>query len=136
MEVKPSVLDDRKTHFAWLRTRLALERTLMAWLRTGTAMIGFGFTIFTFFHTLAGMKDLELPWLPAAVSQALIAAGTACTVIALIEYHRMLHYLWSHEFRDVAGMGERPGWSPISALAILLCVIGLVTFTSIAVRAW
>ena len=28
-------------HFAWIRTRLAIERTLMAWVRTSTALIGF-----------------------------------------------------------------------------------------------
>jgi putative membrane protein len=39
-------------HFAWLRTRLALERTLMAWVRTGSSLIGFGFTIVTFFDRL------------------------------------------------------------------------------------
>jgi len=37
-------------HFAWLRTRLALERTAMAWIRTSIALIGFGFTIVHFFE--------------------------------------------------------------------------------------
>ena len=37
---------DVPTHFAWLRTRMSIERTLMSWLRTATALIGFGFTIF------------------------------------------------------------------------------------------
>jgi len=36
------------SHFGWLRTRLALERTLMAWVRTGVSLIGFGFTIVQF----------------------------------------------------------------------------------------
>ena len=30
---------DAGTHFAWLRTRMALDRTLMAGIRTGTALI-------------------------------------------------------------------------------------------------
>ena len=38
-EVRASASD----HFAWIRTRLALERTIMAWLRTAVALIGFGF---------------------------------------------------------------------------------------------
>jgi hypothetical protein len=33
------------SHFAWVRTRLALERTIMSWLRTAVALIGFGFAI-------------------------------------------------------------------------------------------
>ena len=36
------------SHFAWLRTRLAVERTMMAYMRTAVALIGFGFTIFQF----------------------------------------------------------------------------------------
>ena len=40
-EVRAAAAD----HFAWLRTRLALERTIMAWLRTAVALIGFGFAI-------------------------------------------------------------------------------------------
>src|SRR5207344_2174794 len=35
---------------AWLQARLALERTLLAWVRTAAALIGFGFTIFHFFE--------------------------------------------------------------------------------------
>ena len=32
-----------ESHFAWLRTRLAVERTMMAYLRTAVSLIGFGF---------------------------------------------------------------------------------------------
>ena len=39
-----------ETHFSWLRTRLSIERTLMSWVRTATALIGFGFTIVQFFE--------------------------------------------------------------------------------------
>jgi putative membrane protein len=42
------VKGDAPTHFAWLRTRMSMERTLMSWVRTATALIGFGFTIFQF----------------------------------------------------------------------------------------
>jgi hypothetical protein len=38
-EVRATAAD----HFAWIRTRLALERTIMSWLRTAVALIGFGF---------------------------------------------------------------------------------------------
>lgn len=46
MHVKPSVLNQWGSHFSWLRTRLSVERTLMSWVRTAIALIGFGFTIF------------------------------------------------------------------------------------------
>ena len=38
-QVEPNV----QTHFAWLRTRLSAERTLMSWVRTGAALIGFNY---------------------------------------------------------------------------------------------
>jgi putative membrane protein len=31
-----------ESHFSWLRTRLSVERTLMSWVRTSVALIGFG----------------------------------------------------------------------------------------------
>jgi len=39
-----------QAHFAWLRTRLAAERTMMAYMRTAVSLIGFGFAIFQFFY--------------------------------------------------------------------------------------
>jgi uncharacterized membrane protein YidH (DUF202 family) len=40
------------SHFAWVRTRLALERTIMSWLRTAVALIGFGFAIVQYLEHL------------------------------------------------------------------------------------
>jgi putative membrane protein len=40
------------SHFGWIRTRLSVERTMMSWLRTATALIGFGFAIVQFFDRL------------------------------------------------------------------------------------
>ena len=48
-EVRATAAD----HFAWVRTRLALERTMMAWQRTAVALIGFGFAIVQYFNHLA-----------------------------------------------------------------------------------
>jgi len=45
---------DVNTKLAIERTRAACDRTMMAWIRTGTSLISFGFAIFKFF-------ELELP---------------------------------------------------------------------------
>jgi Domain of unknown function (DUF202) len=47
-EVKATASD----HFAWVRTRLALERTIMSWLQTAVALIGFGFAIVQYMEHL------------------------------------------------------------------------------------
>jgi len=49
----PAVQTDN-SHLAMDRTWLSHERTLMAWVRTATSMISFGFTIYKFFQFEAG----------------------------------------------------------------------------------
>jgi len=50
-----------ESHFSWLRTRMSTERTLMSWVRTATALIGFGFTIVQFFEHLQSTAALRPP---------------------------------------------------------------------------
>lgn len=135
--VKPSILDKRESHFSWIRTRLSTERTLMSWIRTGTAMIGFGFTIFQFFEGLNSREDvnpaLDPNWI-RTVSISLVAVGTLAVFVALREYRITIRYLWSPEFRDIAGVGDRPAWTPASMVATLLVLIGIVTLVSLIIR--
>jgi putative membrane protein len=49
------------THFSWLRTRMSIERTLMSWVRTSTALIAFGFTIFQFLYRFNKAPGLSRP---------------------------------------------------------------------------
>lgn len=58
---------DVPSHFSWLRTRMSMERTLMSWVRTPTALIGFGFTIFQFlqrFNQTPGIAPAAHSWTP------------------------------------------------------------------------
>jgi hypothetical protein len=57
-------------------------------------------------------------------------------VVAILQYRQLLHYLWSEEFRDIAGVGDRPGSTPTLAAAVLLAIVGLAAFFAIAVRVW
>ena len=43
------------SHFSWLRTRFAVERTMMAYQRTAVSLIGFGFAIVQFFQNFHQM---------------------------------------------------------------------------------
>ena len=68
-------------HFAWLRTRLAVERTMMAYMRTSVSLIGFGFAIFQFVDSLqneSGVAERALPLrgvVPRAGADPLRRAG-------------------------------------------------------------
>lgn len=134
--VKPSVLPQRESHFSWLRTRLSVERTLMSWIRTGTAMIGFGFTIFQFFERFK-QQDTNQPiaLIPSRIiSIGLVAAGTLSLFIAMREYRRVLRYLWSEEFRDIAGLREKPSFTPALAVAVLLTFVGVTTLVAVVAQ--
>ncbi len=130
------------SHFGWLRTRLALERTLMAWLRTGVALIGFGFTIVQFFQRLRDAEGVAPPARPEApryLGLALIAAGVLSLLISTWQYRRIVHYLWSSQFRAIAGLeatGMTPviAQSPLMAVVIAVILIGLFAFVSVWIR--
>jgi putative membrane protein len=125
------------SHFSWLRTRLSLERTLMAWLRTAVSLIGFGFTIVQFFdrvQNLPGVLPARFPDAPRYLGLALIACGVAALVISIGEYRWSLDYLWSADFRPIAGVARRGKLTPIYAASIALIVVGLLTFMTLLFR--
>ena len=73
------------SHFAWLRTRLALERTIMSWLRTAVALIGFGFAIVQYLNHLQqspGARSAYLPTAPEYLGLALILCGVLALIIS------------------------------------------------------
>ena len=120
------------SHFAWLRTRLALERTLMAWARTSVSLIGFGFTIVQFFQRVqtsaASSVPVLMPDAPRNFGLALIAAGILGLIVSLWQYHQGLQYLWSSEFRAVAGVEKERVTTPIMWVSILLILVGVFAF--------
>ena len=71
-----------ESHFAWLRTRLAVERTMMAYMRTAVALIGFGFTIFQFLDRVQEVPGRTVYFPRAAwyLSLSLIFCGVAAAV--------------------------------------------------------
>jgi putative membrane protein len=125
------------SHFGWLRTRLAFERTLLAWVRTGTALIGFGFTIVQFFERFSEMQGVEhavRPQAPRYLGLALIGAGVLGLAISLWQYRRGVNYLWSPNFKAIAGMDEKEMSVPSFAAAIVVLLIGLFAFGAIFLR--
>jgi putative membrane protein len=123
-------MTDDKDPPAFLQARLANERTLLAWLRTAVALMGFGLMVArlgVFLDTLArATHDLhraagQSRWTGAA----LLITGS---IVAIIGYHRVRAYA------KVIDPYRRPpgdrGLYFTAALVILLGV-GLATFVVI-----
>ncbi|HWN37314.1 MAG TPA: DUF202 domain-containing protein [Gammaproteobacteria bacterium] len=125
-------------HFAWLNTRLALEMTMMTWIRMAITLVGFGFTIVQFFERFNDMEGVAPPAQPSAaryVGLVLIAIGVAALVVSALQYRATIRYLWQSEFAAIAGIGKAPGNTPIYAITITLTIIGAAAFLAVLLRA-
>jgi len=126
-----------ETHFSWLRTRMSVERTLMSSVRTATALIAFGFTIFQFLRQVNAMPGANPARFPEAgwyLGLTLIAAGVIGLLVAIWEYRWMIRYLWGSQFQVVAGVDELPWHTPTLAIAIVLILAGIFAFSSVFFR--
>ena len=122
------------SHFAWLRTRLALERTMMSWIRTAVSLIGFGFAIVQYLNRLQqtpGARSAYLPTAPEYLGLALIACGVLALVISIWQYRWGLRYLWGDPFTPIAGVTKEGKQTPVMAVAILLIGVGLFAFFAV-----
>ena len=125
------------SHFAWVRTRLSVERTMMSWLRTATALIGFGFAIVQYLNHLQqtpATRPAYLPTAPEYLGLALISCGVLALVISVCQYFWTVRYLWDGSFAQIAGMTKEGMQSPVIAIAILLICIGLFAFLAVLLR--
>jgi putative membrane protein len=125
------------SHFAWLRTRLSLERTMMSWVRTAVALIGFGFAIVQYLAHLEetpGARAAYLPHAPRYLGLALIACGILALVISIWQYFWTVRYMWGEPYTPLAGLTKEGKQSPVIAVAIVLILIGLFAFFAVLFR--
>jgi len=107
------------------RTRLAHERTLMAWIRTATSLISFGFTIYKFFQYLQEKATAPNDRRFGPREFALVMIGTGLMALALAT--------WQH-WRDVVRLRVMyPGvpYSLGTILAAFLSVLGIGAFLTV-----
>ena len=125
------------SHFSWIRTRLSIERTMMSWIRTATALIGFGFAIVQFFQRLEQMPGARPAVYPDAsrdLGLALISCGVLALVIAVWQYLWIIRYLWGGSFTPIAGPTREGVQTPVIVIAVLLICIGVFAFFAVLLR--
>jgi len=107
------------------RIYFAAERTLLAWIRTGLALMGFGFVVarFGLFLREIGSAAADIPGRSSGFSlwtgTALVLIGVLVNGASAVQYVRIIRDL--NEGRDVTGRVSALG----VALAILLCFAGV-----------
>lgn len=134
-DVQPNV----GNHFAWMRTLLGLQRTLMAAVRTAVSLIGFGFTVAQFFEKMrdkvpANMRATPLN-VPRDLGLLLIGAGVISLLIFTSQYHAAVAYLRSGDFAAIAAADEsKLLHRPTYMVAWAVIVIGIAAFVSVFLR--
>jgi putative membrane protein len=132
-DVQPSA----SNHFAWIRTRFAVERTYLAWIRTGVSLISFGFTIVQFFQRMQGMATISGRVMPQAMPRefglALIATGVGTLAVSSWQYYKQLHYMSSKPFTNIALEGK-PHRTGAFIAAMVIMVIGVAAFVGVFLR--
>ena len=114
------------TDLAVERSRMASERTLMAWIRTSLSMISFGFTIYKFFQY---MKDTNtaITWErsgPLNMGTALVILGTVLLVPATWQ-----HWVFLRHLRAQAK--EKFPFSLAQITAGLIALVGLAALSNL-----
>jgi putative membrane protein len=106
------------------RVRFAAERTLLAWMRTGLALMGFGFVVARFglfLQEIAAARQVpavrSYGW-SLWIGTGLVILGIAVTLLAAAQHWRILQGL---------NRGEdyiAPRWSLGLIVAVLLAILG------------
>ena len=108
------------------RVRFAAERTLLAWMRTGLALMGFGFVVARFglfLHEIALAGNVAAPrrslgW-SLWIGVGLIVLGVIASLVASFEYFRFVQ-------SSKQGLNYLPRTIPLAVIvAAILALLGL-----------
>ena len=110
------------TRLAYERTNLAHERNLMAWIRTATSLITFGFAIYKFFQleVRAGQRFQQIIG-PREFALLMIAIGLIALVVSTLQY-----WQYRKELKKQYPQVPRSMAAWVAGLISLLGILGLV----------
>ena len=117
----------RPSDLGELRTVMAADRTLMAWIRTALSMFSFGFTIYKVLQSMAEAGTIANSASPRYVGLLLAGLGTAAILLGTTSYWLTL--------RDLQRAGEFRLGRPVLLMAAIMSILGIGLFIGIASRA-
>lgn len=109
-----------------IRTIMAADRTLMAWVRTSLSMLSFGFTIYKFLEAAAEGGQIAASNSPQRVGMFLAAMGTMAMVLGTISYWTVL--------KDLNRIEQFRLGRPVFLMSLVMSIAGLALFVSITER--
>ncbi|MHB8874376.1 MAG: YidH family protein [Myxococcaceae bacterium] len=111
-----------------LRVLQANERTLLAWIRTGLALMAFGFVVARIGLWLHGAQPAAGSGLwSGGIGSAFVVLGTVSNALAALRYVRVRKAI-------IEGRGILPGNAAVLSLATGLVVLGGILVVYLALR--
>jgi len=124
-ETEPSV----STQLAIERTSLAHDRTLMAWIRTATSLISFGFALYKFFQLeFEGRLTHGQLLGPREFATLLIFVGLFALAVSTVQYR------WDRKRMRAQFPGIPIPGSMAVVVAALISVLGIAALVAVIVR--
>lgn len=124
---KQELTSNPQLKLALERTRAAYDRTLMAWIRTATSLITFGFGVYKFFQLelkFAGREDQRIGAREFAL--LMVGAGLLAMILGSLDYWRNL--------RVIRKQDPSIPRSLASVLAAFILVVGVLSLTAVILR--
>jgi putative membrane protein len=126
---KPIIKIDNSTRLAAERNRLALESTLMAWVRTAISIIPFGYGFYKASQLLHPDHPIQHGWLGSRQCGLIMILIAIMALILGIREHQTEAHQLCEDF------GIRVSGSPARALAVTVALLGAAAVVSMLMRA-
>jgi putative membrane protein len=138
--MESTVIQDRAAGAAHVpldpRLPWAAERTLLAWVRTGVAMMGFGFVVARFGVFLRQLAAIGEHAVPPSIDTTyagvgLVALGMVVNVVAAVRHRRTLRTLGTHGHVEV---GAGSGIAIAMGAALIGAILAIVLLSAVLAR--